>query len=521
MTTLHALLYADARSTINQLKAIRKSPGRAIMWTMFALLIAAGIVIRILRAAQHKRLPIDSFSPQTSTDAIACFIIAGFGVTLAFGSKFAGLFAHPAEARFIIGSPATPFIATLYVQTRDIIVNSARRGIALLYGALIYLPDGLSAAAFARDLAIVVAAFTTIAAVPLARQLLAKRYVGLAVAAGLLCIAAGVIAGLRDLAQALQPAPPLGPLLLAIPPWHPGALLLGGTAAQIAALGAIIVFVAVVFVFVARRARDAYPELYELSMNRLQRTERLRARSFGAQKIRANMATRAASMGGSAPAGVAIFVWRAWTEYRRSNDTRATALETAALLVAGYVTARVTGTHLMRLLPIATTLGSGLFIVALARAAALANELRRPLFWLSPATLFERLCALAAAHSWRMCSWFVLLAVGLAAGHAPLVVIGAALVGGPAAVLLAIAIGYASYGLVPHEVDQRGPMLFVRIILGYIFAMPVLAAGLGAGMFAHSVISGFGTGALTAVIESAFLIGFAAWRLDRMSIPLR
>jgi hypothetical protein len=276
-----------------------------------------------------------------------------------------------------------------------------------------------------------------------------------------------------------------------------------------------------VFVFVARRARDAYPELYELSMNRLQRTERLRARSFGAQKIRGKMATRAASMGGSAPAGVAIFVWRAWTEYRRSNDTRAIALETAALLVAGYVTARLTGTHLMRLLPIATTLGSGLFIVALARAAALANELRRPLFWLSPATLFERLCALAGAHSWRMCSWFVLLAVGLAAGHAPLVVIGAALVGGPAAVLLAIAIGYASYGLVPHEVDQRGPMLFVRIILGYIFALPVLAAGLAAGMFAHSVISGFGTGALTAVIESALLIGFAAWRLDRMSIPLR
>ena len=521
MTTLRALLYADARSTINQLKAIRSSPGRAIMWAMFALLIGAGIIVRILRAAQHKTLPIDTFSPQTSTDAIACFIIAGFGVTLAFGSKFAGLFAHPAEARIIIGSPATPFIATLYVQTRDIIVNSARRGIALLYGALIYLPDRLSPGAFARDLAIVVAAFTTIAAVPLARQLLAKRYAGVAVAAGSAFIAAGVIAGLRDLAEALQPAPPLGTLLLAIPEWHPGAVLLAATGTQVAALASILVFIAIVFVFVARRARDAYPELYELSMNRLQRTERLRARSFGAQRIRANLTTRSASMGASAPPGVAVFVWRAWTEYRRSNSARATAIETGILLVAGYVVARLTGTHSMRLLPVATTLGTGLFIVALARAAALAHELRRPLFWLSPATLFERLCALAAAHSWRMCSWFVLLAIGLAAGHALLGVVGAALIGGPAAVLLATAIGYVSYGLLPHEIDQRGPMLFVRVILGYVFALPALAAGVGAGIFTRSALTGLGAGAVTAIVESALLIAFASWRLDRMSIPLR
>ena len=521
MTTLRALLYADVRSTINQLKAIRRSPARAIMWTLFALLVSAGFILRVIRAAQHERLPIETFSEQTSTDAIACFIIAGFGAALAFGSKFAGLFAHPAEARFIIGSPARPFIATLYVQTRDILVNGARRGIALLYGALIYLPDKLSPGAFARDFAIVVAAFTAIAALPLARQLLGKRYIGVAVTAGSLCIAAGATAGLRDLGAALQPGPPLGPLLHAIPAWHPGALLLAGPGTQSAALCIIVLFVSAVFVFVARRARDAYPELYELSMNRLQRTERLRARSFGAQQVRENMAPRSASMGAAAPPGVAVFVWRAWTEYRRSNGARSTAIETALLLISGYIVARLTGTHVVRLLPIATTLGTGLFIVALARAAVLAGELRRPLFWLSPATLFERLCALAVAHSWRMCSWFVLLAVGLAAGHAPFILVAGALFGGPAAVLLAITVGYTSYGLLPHEVDQRGPMLFVRVILGYVFALPALAVGIAAGYFLGNGLYGVGAGALTATLEAGCLVGFASWRLDRMSIPLR
>jgi hypothetical protein len=520
MTTLRALVYADTRSTINQLLAIRTSPGRAIMWILFALLIGLGIVVRILRAAERSRAPIEALSPQTSTDAIACFIIAGLGVTLVFGSAFAGLFAHPAEARFIIGSPATPFVATLYVQARDIVVNGARRGIALLYGALISLPDGLSAATFVRDLALILAALATIAALPLARQLLAPRYVPFAVIAGWACIAAGAIAGVRALADAFPAAPQFGTMMLALPDRHPGALLLGGARAQVEALAAVLASAAIVLVFIGRRARDAYPELYELSMKRLHRTERLRARNFGTQRIRPGIATHSASLGAAAPSGVAVFVWRAWTEYRRANATRSSALESSLLLVAGYGIARFAGTQFERLLPIAATLATGLFVVALARAAVLANELRRPLFWLSRATPFERLCALAAAHSWRMCAWFVLFAAGLAAGHAPLVVVSAALFGGPAGVLLAVAVGYSSYGLVPHEVDQRGPMLFVRVLLGYVLALPVLAGGLGAAMVTNSSLAGLAAGVATAGSEVALLIAFTAWRLDRISIPL-
>jgi hypothetical protein len=518
MMTLAALLYADARSTVNQCKAIRRSPGRAIMWGLFVLFIVAGIAVRVLRAADREHMRIEMLSPQLSTDAIVCFALAALGLAVAAGSKLAGLFAHPAEARFIIGSPATPFIATLYVQTRDIIVTSARRGIALLYAALIYLPDGLSVGGFLRDVVLIVLGFTAVAAVPLARQLLAKRLVPFAIALGWLLIVAGLAPVARDIATAVELPLPFGLIVHALPAWHPGRILLATAGPQYLTIAAVLAVSAALFLFVARRARDAYPELYELSMNRLHRTEKLRARMFGMRAVRSSQPVKVASMGAAAPAGVAIFVWRAWTEYRRSNDARATGIETGCCLLAGYALARFSGGHLKALLPVATTFSTVLFLVALARAAVLANELRRPLFWLSSATLFERLWALAVAHSWRMIGWFVLAAIGMAAGGAPFALIAAALFCGPAAVLLAVAIGYASYALLPNEIDQRGPMLFVRWILGYILLLPAVAAGILAFIITQAAVPGIAGGSITGLLEAALLIGFASWRLDNMSI---
>ena len=99
---------------------------------------------------------------------------------------------------------------------------------------------------------------------------------------------------------------------------------------------------------------------------------------------------------GRTPGGVAIFVWRAWTEYRRTTSARTTAIETGLCLVAGYAVARYANvSNPINVLAIGFPAISIAFILGVTRAAALANDLRRPLFWLSGATLFERLCALA------------------------------------------------------------------------------------------------------------------------------
>jgi hypothetical protein len=527
VTTLRALLYADVRSFVNQFREIRRSPTRAIMWTFFALIVAGFVVLRIVRATRRQGLPVNIFPVVDSTDVIVCGGIMIFGVTLALGSRFAGLFAHPAEARFIIDSPAKPFVATLYVQTREVVRSGGRQGLGLLYAALFYLPEHLGAGELVRDLVLLVVAFMAIGATPLARQLLAKPAVPFAIAAGWIGIAVAALALAHDAAVAFQPPGPLGVAALALPDYHPGAILLATPGVQIATIAALLACTAALFIFVARAARDAYPELYELSMKRFNRVERLRGRFFTSGSAMPATTTvktpvSGVSVTGGVPSGVMIFVWRAWTEYQHTHNARSAGLETALLLGGGYALARLTAfAHPELVISIASPFVTLLFLLALAKSAALGNELRRPLFWLSDTTLFERLCALAVAQSWRVIGWFVLVAIGLAAGRAPLLAIIAAAATGPAAVLLAIATGYASYALFPSEVDQRGPLLFVRLLIGYALLAPALVVGVLSGFLLHRAIFGFATGTATALLEAAVLIGFAAWRLDRMSISLR
>ena len=450
--------------------------------------------------------------------------ILALATTLTAGDRYAGLFAHPAEARFIIGSPAEPFIATLYVQTRQILRGGARQALGIFYLALVYLPRSLPASSLGRDLVMLGVAFSFVAAVPLARQLLPARLSPLAVVPGVLCGAVGLLVMLRDGALALAPnVPQAASLARALPAWHPGAILVAGARTGDTAIAVFVACTALLFTFVAYVARDAYPELYELSMKRLARAERLRGRPFAwAARGTPAALVRRESMTAGAPAGVAIFVWRAWTEYRRTNSARVTALETGLALVVGYGVARLTrvidsGT----LIAFASPLVNIVFILAVMRSASLATELRRPLFWLSDATLFERLCALGIAQSWRLIGWCVLAGIGLATGGAALPIDVAALILGPCAVLLAGAIGYASYALLPSDVDQRGPLLFLRLLLGYVLAIPPLATGLALGLLEHAASPALAAAGGALLLEAVILVACAAWRLDRMSIALR
>lgn len=525
MRTLSALVYADVRSFVNQLREIRRSPARALIWLVFAGLVASLIGLRIFRAANGAGLRGHLIGNRAILDVIVSLAIAAFGALLAFGDRYAGLFAHPAEARFIIDSPAEPFIATLYVQTRQIVRGGARQAIGLLYIALVYLPATLPAASLVRDLVLLCVALGFIAAVPLARQLLPPRLIPLAIAAGTACIVAGLLVMARDAADTLfAAAPGAAALAQRLPPWEPGEILVAGARESTAAIAVLLLATAALFAYVAYTARDAYPELYELSMRRFARIERLRSRPFGwaARTPQAQAALRVESTVSRAPGGVAIFIWRAWTEYRRTNSARSTSIETALALFGGYGAALlIRAISPETLIAFASPLVNIVFILAVMRSASLATELRRPLFWLSNATLFERLCALGIAQGWRLIGWCVLAGIGLAAGRAGVPVVEAALVIGPCTILLAGAIGYASYALLPNDIDQRGPLLFVRLLLGYVLIVPPVVAGLAFGIFEHTVTVALLVAGATTLLEAAVLAGFAAWRLDRMSIALR
>jgi hypothetical protein len=217
VTTLRALLYADSRAFVNQVHELRRSPGRAILWLVFALLIGAFIVVRIERAARGGARPGHLLPDELPTDLIVCGAIAFFGWMVTAGERFAGLFAHPAEARFIIGSPASPFIATVYVQARQMAFGSARQAYGLLYVTLVYLPASLAAATVLGDIVLVLIAFTLIAAIPLARQLLPARLVPFARILGPLAFIPAAFPLARDLAAVFGARTPAGRVLLRLP----------------------------------------------------------------------------------------------------------------------------------------------------------------------------------------------------------------------------------------------------------------------------------------------------------------
>lgn len=514
---LSALLYADTRTVVNGWREIRRSPARAAVWLVWLGLIGAWLV---MRSFGPHRSRLGGFDVQARCDVVVCLTIIAFGVVLAHGSRFAGLFANRAEARWIIGSPISPFLATVYLQLREILRRGARLALSYTYVALIFLPSGIAPPTLWRDLLFGLLAVLAIGTIPLPRRLARGPVVAACVLLGYALIALALLPLLRDATIALHAGGPAARFLLALPAWHPGVLLLEPPNAGSAAIGIGLAAVAgTALAALGVAARDAFPEIYALSCERIDRSARTGLRRFVAGEAnRIPERPLSAVDPARVPAGPGVFLWKSWTEYRRRSTPRATALETAGLLVGGYAAARLVGNaHPSVWFALAGGLGSLLLVFSMGFSLSFAHELRRPVFWLSGMTLFERLCGLLAGHTWRFIGWFVLIAIGLAGGRAGLIPVVLTAVTGPAMLVLAASIGYAVFALLPNEIDVRGPLAMLRVLLSYAFVLPAIVAGLVTGfLLASTMVALFAT-ALVALIEAAGLIGFAAWRLDTAS----
>jgi hypothetical protein len=511
---LAVLLYADARTIVNGWREIRRSPGRSVIWLLWVVLIAGWLVLRSI-APHRNRLA--GFDAVARCDLIVCLTIAVFGVFLAHGSSFAGLFANRAEARWIIGSPVSPFVATVYIQMRELVRRGARFAVTYTYLALVVLPDAIAPAVLWRDLLFGILAILAIGAVPLPRRLAHGPAAVACTLAGYALVALALLPLARDAAIALRAGGRAARFLLALPPWHPGLVLLEPPNAESAAIGLGLAVVAgTALAILGAAARDAYPELYTWSCERIDRSARPGLRRFAtSETVRAAPGPVSGVDPARVPAGAGVLLWKSWTEYRRRSTPRATAIETAGFLVAGYVAARLIGNaHPSAWFSIASAVGSLLLVFSSGFGLSFAHELRRPLFWLSGTTLFERLSGLLAGHVWRFAGWFVLFTIGLASGGAGVIPVILAGVTGPAMVVLAAAIGYAVFAVFPSEIDLRGPLAMLRVLVSYAFVIPALFAGIVTGVLFQSATFGLFATAIVALLEAAGLIGFAAWRLD-------
>lgn len=512
MSGVGALFFADWRSAVNDARRALRSPGRLMLWLLYAGGLALFFWSRVygrgggIAGARADLLRADYFMSA---------LLVTLALALASGRGAVGIFRTRAEARFIIGSPLAAPTAIAYLQAREALSQAVRLLFSFIYFILVFGPRHVGPAVVVADVLLIVAMMAAAAAVVVPRRLLPAP-------AGIVCACVGAPLALlaaapaiRDvLAQAAVPLPRAlaDRVLAALPPWHPGTVLLEPSLVW---LGAVAAVVAVAIAVLAAAGRDAYPELYAMSVARIDRLERWRQRrARGVLGESPAPVRRRTLTAGTAPAGVLIFVWKSIVDFRRQVPLVYVGAGIVGCGLAGFAAARFVSTGEGALFSaLIGVVINVLVLVGITATSALYNEIRRPLFWLAPAPLFERLCALALARIWRTIIMLEIVAAGYAfgGGGTPETLVVAA--GLPALVALLAGVGFAVYAFYPSTADWRGPVAVLRLLVSIVLLAPVFVLySVGAAFV--TPLAALGAAALLALLEAGALLGIAAWRLD-------
>lgn len=517
MNALVALWYGDRRALINTLYTLRRRPGRAVMWALYAVAI---VVFAVFKTGpwtrRHGVLP-SPFAPEIS-DLWVCGLTIAFGVVLATGTaRWLGVFSSRAEALLLMRADAAPIAVAAYLQLRAV-ANALAQGLArFAYVIVIGLPPGATLPALAAQVAFFAAAGAAVVSVALPRAL-ARGAVRTALIVAGWTIA--VAAALPLVADALRLVPFAGTAatLRRVPAVHPGAVLHALSAGDLRMLVLPVAIAACATFAFALAARDAYPELYTLSLANLDWRERVRSRR-GARRAAPATTSRPKNVRSTSRTrlrGALAFVWADAVMFGRRVSPPIAALVAGVALAAGAALAALArsdnGDRAFGLL-----LGVVPFMyitIASTTGIRLAPALRMPLFWLGGAPLAARLAAWTFGGFWRDALLVALAVVGyVAIAHEtriPLTVFVTTL----GMLALTRATGLAVFALLPNSLDQRGPGVLLRVWLTFALLVPPAVAATIAAFVSHAPFAaGAIVATLAALAESALLLAFAAWRL--------
>ncbi|MDQ6943028.1 MAG: hypothetical protein M3169_11020, partial [Candidatus Eremiobacteraeota bacterium] len=184
LAPLADLSYGDRRTLINTLRTLRRHPGRAVMWTLYALAIVGFAVVKIGPWNRHSTgpnagvvitaLPGAAAPPFAAefADLWVCGLAIAFGVVLATGTaRWLGVFSSRAEALLLMRADAAPVMVAAYLELRAVF-TALVQGIARFAYLIVFgLPAGSTAAAIVAQLIFFAAAGAAIASVALPRAL--------------------------------------------------------------------------------------------------------------------------------------------------------------------------------------------------------------------------------------------------------------------------------------------------------------------------------------------------------------
>ena len=459
-------------------------------------------------------------------DLWVCGFALAFGALLAGGSaRWLGIFSSRAEALFLTRAHVPPLLVAAYLQSRAVVVTLMRGFARFAYLIVIGVPAGGTPFALAAQLCFFAAAASAIASVALPRALAQGAARALMIACGVTMCAAAALPLLADGLDLLR-IDGMAPLLARVP--HPGFVLRAIAAGDPRAIAIPLAVAALASAAFALVARDAYPELYEISLANLEwrassRPARRAARAGAAATTARSTRTVRSSLG-TGMHGALAFVWGDALMFSRRVSPAVSAFVAVLALCGGAAFAVFTRHNPELAFGIVLGTLPGLTIaVASTTGVRLAPALRMPLFWLGSVPLAGRLAAWTFGSFWRDAVLVALAVTGYVASNGSA---GAALVvfAGMAALLgLTRAVGLAVFAMIPNQLDQRGPAVMVRSVLSFALVAPAAVAGIAAAMlFAAPFPAAVFIGSAAAFAEAGLLVVFAASRLagrvDQLSV---
>lgn len=525
------LAYLDLTALRNRIALLFRQPRRLLPWALFLAWMAFVFYQRIGQANLHQRA---QFPVQLGP--ILLLLVPGLYIGI-LGLIIRGAVSHapaslstPADGRFLLGSALPPRLVVTWLLGRQAfsLVKGTLINI-IIWSVLFFDTPGVRIFSILVGALAVLLAFVLTYGLRLPAFILSRRRPVLVSAIG---VALALLGFGTTMYQAYRAATS-GHFLYLAQAWPSVPLPLGETVAQAVTgnPGALLaLFALAVFAgwLTSTTGRDCYPEIWQASsrlflirsLSRSGRSAqaaeaRMNLRRMEAAGQRKRISPALSSSGQSVPAGALTLLWKEWITLRRApSGLRGMFLWLAAAAMAGVLAGRLT----QHMGPYAFGVISGMavypaLILSTMAGLSLASDLRRPIWWLSDASLTARLMIWTLATSLRatVLIWVGLLIAGIVA-HT----LSASLWSLPAvAALLWLlrAIGLAVYSLLPAARDMRGPGNLLRLLLTVLLLVPAGALGAGVGTALSSLPLGLIVGAIAAGFEAWALVAFSAERV--------
>lgn len=537
---LATLAFLDGTVFRHRMRLLVRQPRRLLPWILFLVWMGFAFFSRATAASSgHLRALPDGLGAAAS--ALVPGLYVGLVGLLVHGAsrRAPAALSTPADARFLLGSALRPQAVVFWLQLRQAAMLVRAAALNLFVWSVFLLPrTRVSLESVTSAAAALLLAFTLAYALRLPAFVLARRLPRLPLAGfGAVLAAAGFGLVLLQVERAASSTMPLlAGIALQRVRVPLGSLVASAIAGSGPALWLLLGLAAAAIALSSSVARDCYPEIWQASS----RAFLLRRRSGGGRRaglfsnrgpvdstgalgLPRHRAIAASSSGRSVPAGAMTLLWKEWLQLRRGPGGLGGALLFGlAAVLAGLLVGRF-ALHLHGYAA-GLIVGAAVYpsaIVSTLGGLQLAADLRRPLWWLSQASLTARLLVFTFATSLRLSVLTVLfLAAAALAARASLVLWGipAALAG----LFMLRGIGLAVYAWLPAARDLRGPGNLLRLLLTLVLLVPTAALGGGAGTFFASVPAALFAASVAAALEGWGLVAVAAARLrgNGMAIAL-